>query len=383
MPIPLLERKTSIGAAIENEDISSDGSTTTFVGSGATGLSTVNDFYNDGHLRIIGGPGAGLSQKITDYLGATETITIPVGDDLDGGGSVGLISPLPAAAVLFRAGEYSPSPNVEMLERFIRDGSFSQFPKIPARRSAELSFSCELKGSGAAGTAPDISILLQACGLTETIVAATSVTYGPTSDFTLLKTISIVVYKDGLRILFMGCIGNFTIRVGLDSIPRIEFSFMAGDFRVDDSGIVAGTGYESTKPSPPIGIGFVFGGYQYEIANFSLEAGNDISLRNSIGAPGGYSTAIITNRVPRGSFDPEAVLKGTKDNWDDYEKGAERAVTLTYGRTAGNIVAINARKCQYDGLAFGERNSILTYDAPFMCNRRTATGDDEYTLTFT
>ncbi|MCK7495178.1 MAG: hypothetical protein MZW92_31855 [Comamonadaceae bacterium] len=43
----------------------------------------------------------------------------------------------------------------------------------------QLTFDVEIKGSGAAGTAPELGVLLKGCGFGETVVAVTSVTYAP------------------------------------------------------------------------------------------------------------------------------------------------------------------------------------------------------------
>jgi hypothetical protein len=44
-----------------------------------------------------------------------------------------------------------------------------------------VSGKCEIKGSGAAGTAPEIAPLLRGAAWSETVVGGTSVTYKPTS----------------------------------------------------------------------------------------------------------------------------------------------------------------------------------------------------------
>jgi len=40
-----------------------------------SGASAVDDYYNDMFILISGGPGAGLSQPIFNYVGATRTVT--------------------------------------------------------------------------------------------------------------------------------------------------------------------------------------------------------------------------------------------------------------------------------------------------------------------
>lgn len=44
----------------------------------ASGASSVDDIYNDSTIHILTGPGAGLSGKITDYVGSTKVATLDV-----------------------------------------------------------------------------------------------------------------------------------------------------------------------------------------------------------------------------------------------------------------------------------------------------------------
>jgi len=54
--------------------------------------------------------------------------------------------------------------------------------QLLAQTRVEVTFEVELAGSGAAGTAPAYGAVLKACGLSETVVATTSVTYAPVSS---------------------------------------------------------------------------------------------------------------------------------------------------------------------------------------------------------
>ena len=85
-------------------------------------------------------------------------------------------------AELFRAGNFAHEISVEQLERAVKDASLSPFPSIPGKRSAQLSFTTELRGSGAPGVAPDYGLLFKACAMKETIVEDASVAYKPASD---------------------------------------------------------------------------------------------------------------------------------------------------------------------------------------------------------
>jgi len=86
-----------------------------------------------------------------------------------------------------------------------------------------ISFATEIKGSGAAGTAPEIGPLLRACSLGETIVSSTSVTYAPISSGN--EYISIYYYQDGMLRKVHGCQGKVTFNMEAGNKMMANFTF--------------------------------------------------------------------------------------------------------------------------------------------------------------
>src|ERR1043165_10082206 len=52
-------------------------------------------------------------------------------------------------------------PNVDLLEPESKTGTRTQVPGVSGRRSGKFTCEVELRGSGTAGTAPDIKVLLR------------------------------------------------------------------------------------------------------------------------------------------------------------------------------------------------------------------------------
>jgi hypothetical protein len=75
--------------------------------------------------------------------------------------------------------------DVDMEELNLQSSSLSPFPAVAGGGFARMTFETPLKGSGVAGTPPEISALFRACGLCETTVGGTSVTYAPASAVSL------------------------------------------------------------------------------------------------------------------------------------------------------------------------------------------------------
>ena len=79
----------------------------------------------------------------------------------------------------------------------LRGNSIAPLQDIYAGQLRDISFECEVKGSGVAGTVPEIDPLLQACGMSVTTVALTSNTYAPNSNSATQGSVSMYLYLDG------------------------------------------------------------------------------------------------------------------------------------------------------------------------------------------
>ena len=89
-------------------------------------------------------------------------------------------APTAAADALRTVGRAIPALNLSNVQRGIIKQTFGDMPHLVDQNgNTTLTLEVELKGSGTAGTAPDWSPLMKACGSLETIVALTSVSYQP------------------------------------------------------------------------------------------------------------------------------------------------------------------------------------------------------------
>ena len=369
----------TIGATEEKELVADSADASTLVDAA---LSEGDDFWNGSVLRTIRGMGLGQKRRARNFDSTSDTITVDAAwDAMPAAGTAYLLDRPASAAELFRAGNFAHEVSVEQLERAVKDASLSPFPSIPGKRSAQISFSTELRGSGAAGIAPDYGLLFKGCAMGETIAAGASVTYAPTSDKSDYTKICLTTFIDGLRIMYLGCMGSFSVNCPLDGVPTVDWEFEAADFEVSDAALLHGDSYDAETPEPVLMSGFSFGGFHFDVTNIRFAMNNNVVLRQSANVSGGHVNAMVTGRAPSGSFDPEAVLKATDDVFGDWESGAQLPLSVRIGQRAGNICTITAPKCQYADLGFGDRDGLLSYDAPFRLARDA--GDDEISIVFT
>lgn len=242
-----------------------------------------------------------------------------------------------------------------------------------------VTFETEIKGSGAAGTAPEIGPLLRACGLDETIVASTSVTYAPVS--TGFESITIYYYSDGLLHKITGARGNVSITLEAGAVGKASFTFTGHDAGVTDTAMVSPT-YDSTIPVPIINVPFSIGGYSAAISSLSLDMGNSVTTPADMSASDGFGETIITARDVAGSIDPEQVLIATKDYLTEWKNGTTMNLqTGVIGSTAGNRFALTAGAAYHREISPGDREGLRIWELGV--GFAETSGDDEYSLAFT
>lgn len=268
---------------------------------------------------------------------------------------------------------------LRMIDRDVVQQGLDTKKRIYGGSLQTITLTCEVKGSGAAGTAPEYGPLLRACGLDETIVASTSVTYAPVSS--ALESCTIYYFEEGKRYILTGCRGNAEFSFETGAVPMVTFT-MTGH-RSDPTDTAAPTPtYDATDPIGLINIPFTVGGSTFAINSFSLDLGNVIAQPPSLAATDGYGEIFVTGRDPGGSMDPESVLVATDSIVADFTAGTAAALSLgPVGATAGNIVDLDVPVTYYVDVSPGDREGIRTNDISYKA--AITAGDDELSLAFT
>ena len=245
-----------------------------------------------------------------------------------------------------------------------------------------LSFTTEVKGSGAAGTAPEIDALLEGCGFLGTNSPGVSETYAPTSSSTPNKSVGFYYYADATLMKVLGCYGDFTFTMETGSVAKINWTFTGHLTTMTDVTPGAAT-YHSTVPPVMIAVtGFTVGGYAAVINALTFTPANSVTTPSSLVATDGFGTIRIAARDVQGSFDPEHVTVATSPFWTDFKSGTSKLLTTgVIGATAGNRFRITMPAMYYRSVAPGDRDGIRTWDIPFGAEE--SAGDDEVTITFT
>ncbi len=290
--------------------------------------------------------------------------------------------PVPTAAsdALLVANPSWSHEGARMLDRNVVRSTLDTAQKIYAGSLMAVSFDVELKGSGTAGTAPEMGAALRACGLDETIIASTSVTYAPVSED--LESCTIYYYQDGKRYVLTGCRGNVSFNLAAGEYGVASFSFTGHIGTATDTALPTGT-FDATLPQALIGLtALSVGGYSAEIASMSFDLTNEIITPASISATDGYGEIRIGGRDVNGSLDPADVLIAANDFVADWKANTTGALdTGVHGSVAGNRYQVQMPAIAYRDISPGDRDGVRTLDIGFGAG--ITSGDDEFSLAFT
>jgi hypothetical protein len=284
-----------------------------------------------------------------------------------------------ANAILVRNLEITPLQS-DIVQRELIRPYLGNYEQLLAQTRVQVTFEVELAGSGAAGTAPAYGPVLKACGLSETVVATTSVTYAPVS--TSFSSVTIYFYQDGIRHIVTGARGTFTLNGQVGAIPTIAFT-MTGIYNAPTDTALATPTY-ANQATPLIfknGNTTSFSAFSYSgaLQSIDLNIGNDIVYRELIG---GTKEVLITDRKPAGTMSIEAVLLATKNYFTVSTGSTTGSVSFQHGTTAGNIATLTMAQADLADASYAELNGIAMMNLPYVATP-TAAGNDELSLAYT
>ncbi len=274
---------------------------------------------------------------------------------------------------------------LRMIDRGAVRASLGTLQQIYAGALRAISFEAEVKGSGAAGTVPELDPLLKACGMGATIVASTSVTYAPAS--TSISSCTLWWYESvgGANVLhkMTGCRGTCALTFKAGDIVVARFDMVGKPTTVTDVSTPSPT-YSSVVPIGIRNLSTTLNAVaNLVIQNFSLSLNNSIDVPDSVIDTNGFGNIVITKRDVQLMLQKHAEPVATIDSFAHLTAGTAIAFASgTLGSTAGNRLALNCGQMHVRDIAPGEdanmRVRTLTCGA-----HETSTADTEFTLVFT
>lgn len=210
-------------------------------------------------------------------------------------------------------------------------------------RHVKITFEVAAAGSGAAGTAPAYGPLLRACGHTETVLAATSVTYKPMDVDTDSVTIWVLVGRTLHKVT--GCRGSVKFTGKKREYPWLQFEFMGLFSDPIDQAASLGTvlsAFLQPQPFRASTVAFELGAITAGLHEVSVDFGQKIEFYE-------HSEEESIFQVDRkatwnGSIEEPDI--GTHNYYADVNADTIMAFSYIHGTVPGNIVEIAAAKTQ-------------------------------------
>ncbi len=285
-----------------------------------------------------------------------------------------------ADAVLVRDLNITPQQS-DVVSRDLIRPYLGASEQLLANTRVECTFSVELAGSGTAGTAPQYGKALQACGLSQTVSAGTSVTYAPVSAS--FGSVTIHYNIDGVRHKVTGCRGTFTINANVGEIPTIDFTF-TGIYNAPDDSALPSVTYANQATPLVFKNGntdtFELLSYAGCLQSVTFDVGNTLVYRELIGCT---KEVLMTDRSSNGTVVLEAVTMATKDYFTAALTDSTLGnLTFQHGTAAGNIVDFASTRIDIGDVSYGDQDGIAMLNIPYTAIPSTA-GNDEFSLVYT
>lgn len=252
---------------------------------------------------------------------------------------------------------------------------------LVANKRVSVTFDVELSGSGTAGTAPAFGPLLKACGLSETVVSVTSVTYaGVSSSF---DSATIYCFYDGTRHKITGARGTVSFNMTAGQFPTASF-VMTGIYNAPDDTALSGTFTVANQAAAlEINDTNVTTATFHGVTSVRLES-LDLALNNEVlyKETASSQEVLITNRAPGGTAVIEAPAVGTTDYFAKATAVATGNSSFVIGATGGNIITLTMAQTDITGVSYGDTNGVISLSMPYLA-LPTTSGNDEISLAFT
>ena len=275
--------------------------------------------------------------------------------------------PVPGTDGILLAGDFSVDPlNVTYAERNLMLPYFGGSQSLIATVNARASFSCELAGSGTAGTAAPWGPLLQGCATAQaSLTTPTRVEHTPVS--TALKSLTLYIYDDGVLHKLIGAMGNAKLSAKIGETPKLMFEFLGSYSAVTAVALPSPTLTAWKVPLPmnkanvvditlgcTYSAGAISGGTVFPSTGIDIDLGNRTTFFTSLSA----ERADLTDRSSTCSFDLELTAAQEVTAMSDINSNTVTGLGFTINGTAGNKIIIFAPQLQRTAARKVDRDGV-------------------------
>ena len=250
--------------------------------------------------------------------------------------------------------------------------------QIPYNYRAKLAFSIPLAGSGTAGTAPYWGTLERICGMAQTIVATTSVTYAP-ADSTF-EIGSLAMYIGPNKHAMRDARGTSSLEISRGGFLVRKYE-ITGVY-IDPVAATVPSVAIAPRVMPEILLSTntalsLHGTSGLCMAGMTIDTGFDVKFLSFLGCT---DQVALNDRATKGTIELVAESIATKDWFTACKTAATGAlaVTLNAAGAAGKRLAVNAPKVQLMNPTYGDADGIKTLKMDMIL--LPSAGSDDYSI---
>ena len=259
------------------------------------------------------------------------------------------------------------------IERQVVKDTWGSLPHDIGKQMMTLTVEFELRGSGAAGTAPDWGVIARCAGLSETVAASTSVTYDLSTDGN--EGTTFYAYKDGLGWQFVGSAGTitgqYTIGEHVICTAEIKATYKAPTVVA----LPTAATFQSSQPIEFSSASTANDGAVIKCGSLSFDYGINVAEHYTTGE----HVFEISAAQPTVTLSKDSV--STVAEWTALTAATTTTLSVVANGGAGNIVTLTAVDMRRDSVGYGERDNRDIHDVTYSCYE--STGDDQLTIALT
>lgn len=293
--------------------------------------------------------------------------------------TAGTAESLTSAEGVFNAYDLMLQPSIGMEDRE-GSGGFNYLTAISQGQTATMTFKTDLAWDGSATEPTIFSVLMPACGWTESTNVWKPKSEAPGSN---VKTLTLGVYVDGLLKTIKGAVGNWVITLPTARMITIEWTFTGVYVEPTSTSIIAPTYPTDTPLRFASASACTFNSVALKVEQITINANNEITMLEDPTQASGYSHGLITNRRPTIQANPESVLVATQNRHNIWTTSTPYAIQITLDGPSSSTLGITAPKAQIINLQEADRNKVVVDDIEFLCTKNGATQNEELYFTFT
>lgn len=291
--------------------------------------------------------------------------------------TAGTAESLTGAEGVFNARDFEIQPTIAVARRE-GQGGFNYLPGVPEGMMATCKIVHDLTYDGT-NIPTWASVLLPACGWVDSAGTFSPKTEAPGSN---VKTLTIGHYKDGKLAIISGAMGTFKITAPVGKMASIEFTF-TGKYSTNetDTALISPT-YPTVLPLRVAVGALTWNSVALLASSVEVDAGNTVIMREAVSSTdrSGYLSALVTNRAPVITADPESELVATQDRDALWLTSSAQAFSLRIGAALSSIT-IAAPKAQLENKQQGNRSDMLVDNLTWLCTAGSSV-DTELTIAF-